>query len=219
MRLKTNMSGLMAAIIEVPQYVSHLNPIVLEVDTNPRQIMESIDQAQINPAYEGDLNYDQTTQVLDEYKMGLSLHYLSQAHNLQNLYKGQIISTLEKYILDFSSQNTENATLLNRLVSENHFVLDRNLKPLIEKVHYISKNIFGKYFYNLKKETSGISPGMFFTGIGMLFSGYFINSRAELIEDENVASGQQVTAITQMSIGAALTITPFIKAGIKTAIK
>lgn len=208
----------MAAMIAAPDHVIHLQPIVLGQNTNPIEIMESIDEAAVNPEYVGPLHYDEMAQGLNEYKMGLSIHYLSQAHSLQNIYKGQIISILEKHILDFSSRNMENTVLLKSLISENNFILDPNLKTLIEKIDYNSKNVFGKYFYNLKKEASGISPGMFFTGIGMLFSGYITFSRAELIEEKSIASVQQDTGITQMSVGAALTITPFIKAGIKTAI-
>ena len=82
----------------------------------------------------------------------------------------------------------------------------------------INKSLI-KDLYNLKKETSGISPALFLSGVGMLLSGGIVLARAESIEDKDEASAQKSAAFAQMGIGASLTITPFIKAGVKTAIK
>jgi len=208
----------MTAVV-VPNYVNHLNPIVFDNEITYEQVIESIHEATLTDSLPPNLPLNEMATGLAAYRLELTIDYLSQAYNSQNLRKGLIVSMLENYILSFTAESTDNASIAKRLISRDKFNLDPNLEKIIEKIDYASKNIFYKYLHNLKKEASGISPAMFFTGLGMLFGGYITFSRAKLIGEESIASAEQDTAITQMSVGAALTITPFIKAGIKTAIQ
>lgn len=201
--------------VVVPGYINHLGPIDLHENTTPQEVMNSINAAEINnPNIQPDLNI--VNVELRKYKLTLAIDYLSQTHQLENLRKGQIISVLESYILNVCTESVDDAISARSLITKNEFRLDPNLQVIIEKIDYASKNIFYKYLHNLKKEASGISPAVFLTGIGALLGSSILLSKSELIEDEDVASGQKSAAFAQMGVGISLTITPFIIAGFKT---
>lgn len=203
----------------IPEYVNHQQPIVLNDNTTHQQVMDFILDAQLNDQIPPNMGHNEAGIGLSRYRLNLAIDYLSQAHNLQNPHKGKIISRLEAYILNFCSENTNNANIARTLITAEQFNFDPHLKKTIEKIDYASKSIIQKYLHNLKKETSGISPALFLTGLGTLLSGGVILSRIGSIEDKDAAEAQKSAAWAQMGVGVSLTITPFIKAVVKTAIK
>ena len=81
--------------VAVPGYVNHEHPIVLDDNTTHEQVMESIHEAVLNNPLPANLGLNEAGVGLGTYRLGIAINYLSQAHNLQNFCKGQIISRLE----------------------------------------------------------------------------------------------------------------------------